>query len=101
MPLSRWVTPVPSPRRFDTRFFAAMLPDGIEPTFEGDEVAAHAWLRPTDALAAMADGRLVLWLPTSTTLQQLEYVTSLDEIRERLAPGPLGSVEVDEVVSTT
>ena len=45
----------------------------------------------------MADGRLVLWLPTSTTLQQLEFVTSLDEIRERLAPGPLGAIEVDEV----
>jgi len=46
VPLSRWVTPVPSPRRFDTRFFAATLPAGVEPTFEGGEVAAHAWLRP-------------------------------------------------------
>ena len=53
---------------------------------------AHVWLRPADALAAMADGRLVLWLPTSTTLQQLEHVTSFDEIRERLAPGRLGEV---------
>ncbi len=97
VPLSRWVTPVPSPRRFDTRFFAAALPDGVEPSFEGAEVAEHAWLRPTDALAAMADGRIVLWLPTSTTLQQLEYVTSLEEIRERLAPGRLGEVHVDTI----
>ena len=52
VPLSRWVTPVSSPRRFDTRFFAAMLPDGAEPTFEGREVAGHAWMRPDDALAA-------------------------------------------------
>ena len=77
VPLSRWVTPEPYPRRFDARFFAAALPDGATPTFEGGEVAAHAWLRPTDALAAMAAGRLTLWLPTSTTLQQLEHVASL------------------------
>ena len=42
----------------------------------------------------MADGRLTLWLPTSTTLQQLEHVASIDEIRDaararaaRLGPG--------------
>jgi glyoxylase-like metal-dependent hydrolase (beta-lactamase superfamily II)/8-oxo-dGTP pyrophosphatase MutT (NUDIX family) len=99
-PLSRWVTPASSPRRFDTRFFAAMLPDGIEPSFEGDEVAAHAWLRPADALAGMADGRLLLWLPTSSTLQQLEHVVAFDEIRERLAPGRLGAVVVETVTDT-
>ena len=43
-------------------------------TFEGGEVVDHVWLRPTDALDAMADGRLALWLPTSSTLQQLEQV---------------------------
>jgi glyoxylase-like metal-dependent hydrolase (beta-lactamase superfamily II) len=95
VPLSRWVTPPGYPRRFDARFFAASMPDGAAPTFEGSEVAGHAWLRPTDALAAMADGRLVLWLPTSTTLQQLEHVRSIEEIRERLAPGALGTVEVE------
>ena len=54
---------------------------------------------PADALDAMADGRLAMWLPTSTTLQQLEHAGSIDEIRERLAPGPLGAIEVDEVVA--
>ena len=38
-----------------------------------------------------------LWLPTSTTLQQLEHVASLDEIRERLAPGLLGPVLTETV----
>ena len=96
VPLSRWVTPPSMPRRFDARFFAATLPPGTEATFEGDEVAAHAWLRPTDALAAMAAGRLAMWLPTSTTLQQLEHARSIEEIRDRLAPGPLGQIEVAE-----
>ena len=58
VPLSRWVTPPTFPRRFDARFFAAALPVGTEPSFEGGEVVAHAWHRPADALDAMADGRL-------------------------------------------
>ena len=96
VPLSRWVTPPSMPRRFDARFFAAILPSRSEATFEGDEVAAHAWLRPSDALAAMAAGRLAMWLPTSTTLQQLEHARSIEEICDRLAPGPLGRIEVTE-----
>jgi len=97
VPLSRWVTPVGFPRRFDAAFFAASLPDGGEPTFEGGEVVAHTWMRPTDALTAMVDGRLGMWLPTSTTLQQLERATSIDQIRDEVAPGPLGAIEVETV----
>jgi glyoxylase-like metal-dependent hydrolase (beta-lactamase superfamily II)/8-oxo-dGTP pyrophosphatase MutT (NUDIX family) len=97
VPLSRWVTPATLPRRFDARFFTAALPDGAAPTFEGEEVVAHTWLRPTDALDAMAAGRLAMWLPTSTTLQSLEHAVSIDEIDRRLRPGPLGRVEVATV----
>ena len=89
MPLSRWVTPPILPRRFDARFFAAELPAGARVSFEGDEVAGHAWMTPRAALAAMADDALAMWIPTSGTLQQLSYVTSAAQIRERLAPGPL------------
>jgi len=99
VPLSRWVTPAPYPRRFDARFFAAALPDGAQPTFEGDEVAAHAWVRPVDALAAMAEGRLAMWLPTSTTLQQLQHARSVEEIRERMTPGPIGAIAIEELSS--
>ena len=99
VPLSRWVTPSDFRRRFDARFFAAQLPAGVEPTFEGDEVAGHVWLRPTDALADMAGGRLAMWLPTSATLQQLEHVGSLTQIAERLAPGLLGTATVETLTA--
>ncbi len=97
VPLSRWVTPPTLPRRFDARFFAAGLPAGARVSFEGDEVAGHDWLTPTAGLARMAAGEIGMWLPTSATLQQLEYVTSVDQIRERLAPRRLGSVQVEAI----
>ena len=97
VPLSRWVTPPTMPRRFDARFFAAALPDGAEVALVGDEVAAHAWHRPRAALDEMADGRLPMWIPTSATLQQLEHVSSVDEIAERLAPGRLGDIAVETI----
>lgn len=97
VPLSRWVTPPILERRFDARFFAAAVPVDVEATLVGREVVAHAWHRPIDALESMAGGELGMWLPTSTTLSQLVYVESIDEIRARLAPGRLGEVVVEAV----
>jgi glyoxylase-like metal-dependent hydrolase (beta-lactamase superfamily II)/8-oxo-dGTP pyrophosphatase MutT (NUDIX family) len=95
-PLSRWVTPPGYPRRFDARFFAAVLPaKAPEATIASGEVVALEWFRPADALKAMADGRIGLWLPTSSTLQQLEHLADVADL-VRLAPGPLGDVVVDE-----
>ena len=97
VPLSRWVTPPSLDRRFDARFFVASAPDAADASLVGDEVVAHAWHRPIDALESMAAGELAMWLPTSTTLTQLLHVASIEEIRARLAPGRLGSVLVEHV----
>lgn len=95
-PLSRWVTPPGYPRRFDARFFAAVLPDAGLASIASDEVVAIDWHTPRDALDAMADGRLAMWLPTSTTLQQLEHVETAADL-SRLSPGLLGEVEVADM----
>ncbi len=97
VPLSRWVTPPGLSRRFDARFFAAALPEDGEATLVGDEVLAHGWHRPVDALESMAEGGLGMWLPTSTTLMQLQPARSMEEIGERLAPGRLDEVVVEGV----
>jgi endoribonuclease LACTB2 len=95
-PVSQWVTPPFVERRFDVRFFAAQLPTDVEPSFVGDEVLAHAWMTPRAALEARARGEIGLWVPTAATLQQLEHVTSFDDIRTRLAPAEPAPIEMNE-----
>lgn len=87
VPLSRWVTPpVGVSRRYDARFFVALLPPGAEVAPDDREVVAHDWMTPAAALVAMAEGRIELWPPTATTLQQLARVRDLDDVRRSLSP---------------
>ena len=82
--IARWQTPRAYPRRFDARFFAVELPAGATLDLDPREVAGHAWLTPTAALARMAAGQIQLWPPTSTTLQRLERITEIRAIRAGL-----------------
>lgn len=47
---SHWLTPPGLPKRFDTRFFVAVLPPGQTAMHDGTEAVDHRWLRPADAL---------------------------------------------------
>ena len=87
VPLSLWTTPPVMPRRYSTRFYAAELPPGASLTFDPREVVDHVWLTPTAALEAMADGDIDLWIPTSSTLAQLEGARDLDDVRARFRHG--------------
>ncbi len=103
VPLSRWVTPpVDVPRRYDTRFFVAWLPDGAEVSAHPHEVAAHAWSIPIDALRRHHRREIDLWPPTSSTLAVLSVLEPGDDIRDlapiRPSPAP-DIVEVHEGVT--
>jgi 8-oxo-dGTP pyrophosphatase MutT (NUDIX family) len=70
-PWSRWITPVVEERRYDTRFFAAALPDGQRTRDVGGEAAAVAWVRPDEAIAAGRRKEIVLYPPTAVSLAEL------------------------------
>jgi glyoxylase-like metal-dependent hydrolase (beta-lactamase superfamily II)/8-oxo-dGTP pyrophosphatase MutT (NUDIX family) len=93
-PIARWTTPPIMPRRFDTRFFVAELPADAEPTFLTEEIVSHRWLTARAGLDAMAAGELAMWLPTSATLQQLEFAADLAEVRRSIVPGELAAPRV-------
>lgn len=67
----RWVTPASMPRRFDTRFFAAWLPEGQETEVIPGELESGEWLRAEDALQKWVDGDALLVTPIVCILQAL------------------------------
>jgi 8-oxo-dGTP pyrophosphatase MutT (NUDIX family) len=71
VPFARWITPAEVRTRFDTWFFLATAPEGVEVEVDGAEVVAHRWCSPADALAAGAARELTLVFPTIKQLEQL------------------------------
>ena len=73
-----WVTPVFEPRRYDTRFFVAALPDGQvtrDVSTESDQVV---WMKVRDVIDAVDDGRLAMLPPTYASCLELYEHTSAD-----------------------
>jgi 8-oxo-dGTP pyrophosphatase MutT (NUDIX family) len=73
-PWSRWITPVQpsvSNKRFDTRFFVAVLPEGQHPIHDNIEAIDSVWLSPREALERYWAGDLPLAPPQIMTLVSL------------------------------
>jgi 8-oxo-dGTP pyrophosphatase MutT (NUDIX family) len=70
-PWARWVTPESEPRRYDTAFFVARLPEGQEADARTTEAVEAAWWTPQAALDAARRAELRLLPPTEHTLGEL------------------------------
>jgi 8-oxo-dGTP pyrophosphatase MutT (NUDIX family) len=71
VPISRWITPEISPKRFDTWFFLAPLRGGASVRVDGGEIQGHRWLSPREALALHEKKSLRLAPPTYVTVTTL------------------------------
>ena len=83
---AHWITPDGLPLRFDTRFFAAPMPEGQEAVGDDHEMISLRWLAPREALDAHARGELSLRNPTVRNLMLLDGVSAsaaLDRLRGR------------------
>jgi 8-oxo-dGTP pyrophosphatase MutT (NUDIX family) len=80
VPFARWITPAQVKIRFDTWFYLAAAPDGVEPVLDGREVVDHRWIAPRVALEAGAAGELFLVFPTIKTLEQLSGFASANAL---------------------
>ncbi|MFC4146498.1 NUDIX hydrolase [Micromonospora mangrovi] len=77
LPWSRWITPDFEPRRFDTYFFVALLPEGQRTRDVSGEADHTMWIRPADALARAEAGELRMLPPTLVTLTEIAAAGTL------------------------
>ncbi len=78
-PVSRWITPIGSPRRYDTRFFVAEVGPEAEARVDGVEIVSHRWITPSDALSALRRGDIDMIMPTQRTLARLARFNSVSD----------------------
>lgn len=82
---THWITPAFEPRRYDTRFFVAVLPDGQQTRDVSTESDQVAWMTPAKALAGADAGAVALMPPTRVTLTE---IAELDTAAQALAVAP-------------
>jgi 8-oxo-dGTP pyrophosphatase MutT (NUDIX family) len=79
-PWAHWITPAQEKRRYDTRFFVAVLPEGQHADGATTEAESAGWQRPEDALADAEEGRSMLLPPTWHTLTELAKFSSVADV---------------------
>ena len=77
VPFSRWVTPAEVKIRFDTWFYLARAPDGVEPACDGRECVEARWVGPAEALDAHRRDELMLVFPTIKHLEEIAGFSSV------------------------
>ncbi|WP_019633545.1 hypothetical protein [Actinomadura atramentaria] len=83
-PWTHWITPAVEPKRYDTRFFVAAIPEGQRARDVSTEADRVAWVRPAEAAERATAGEWLMLPPTLTTLAELaEYATVADVLAAR------------------
>ncbi len=76
---AHWLTPLPSPRRYNTRFFVARMPADQRPLHDDGEAVDGMWVRPADALSRWT-GEYELIRPTRECLRAFTRFTSAADV---------------------
>ncbi len=79
LPISHWLTPEESPKRFATWFFLHHTRLDQEVVVDGGEIVDYRWARPGELIEEHRQGRLKLMPPTFVTLLELSRHQSADE----------------------
>ncbi|MGH3424619.1 MAG: NUDIX hydrolase [Nocardioidaceae bacterium] len=73
---THWITPEFEPKRFDTRFFVAVLPEGQRVGELPGEADRAAWMPLDEALASVEGGTMMMLPPTRVTCSELSQLSS-------------------------
>jgi len=78
-PWAHWITPESEPRRFDTRFFLAVMPEGQRVGELTSEADRASWVPIAEALAAVEAGRAAMLPPTAFMCRTLMEFQETEE----------------------
>jgi 8-oxo-dGTP pyrophosphatase MutT (NUDIX family) len=92
VPYAHWITPVDSPKRFDTHFFLAPVPAEQRPTADERETHGLSWMRPEAALAEADAGRATLVFATRMNLVRLAASASVASALDAARAAPVVTV---------
>lgn len=74
-----WITPECEPKRYQTHFFVARLPQGQVADDRSTEAAMVRWATPRTLLAEADAGQLLMLPPTRVMIEQLDRADNLTE----------------------
>ncbi len=77
---SHWITPRPSPIRYDVRFFVAEAPSNQSAIHDGIELTRHVWITPARALERFNNQSFDMVLPTVITMEQLASHKTIEDV---------------------
>jgi 8-oxo-dGTP pyrophosphatase MutT (NUDIX family) len=80
IPYSHWITPQSAAKRFDTRFFLAILPRGQKAVSDCAELTEILWASPPSALQMHFSRKISLMPPTLKTITELAKFRSIEEL---------------------
>lgn len=92
-PWAHWITPVQEPKRFDTAFFLARMPEGIHPRHISTEFDHTEWVPVQQAIAEAESGARPMLPPTSVTIGDLGQFRTAEEAFQGAPPRPMDPVE--------
>jgi 8-oxo-dGTP pyrophosphatase MutT (NUDIX family) len=84
---ARWVTPESLPKRYDTRFYAAAMPEGQEAVAAPGEVESVEWITPALALERADTNAAYTLPPTRAALGALSRYRDVASALDGLAQG--------------
>jgi 8-oxo-dGTP pyrophosphatase MutT (NUDIX family) len=87
--LAHWVTPIPEPRRYDTRFFLARAPEGAECDAHEAEMTNALWCAPGEVVERFERGEMKLLPPTVHTLRRLAGFATVEEALAAFRDAPV------------
>ena len=98
VPFARWITPPRSPKRFDTWFFLARVPEGQSGSHDQKEAVDSLWISPDAALKGAADRIYNIVFATRCNLAKVGRGATVVEVLETAQREQIVPVEPDVTI---